>query len=214
MTPFIGPDANCNCLHWDSVPVVRLCEPHHKYHIGGKELASVSSVVRSIIPTDYSAVNPEILENARHRGIAVDEVLSAYINDELTEIPSGIREDSSAMLERLIPWFVKQGFAGAEAQVCVNDDEVAGTIDIITDDWILDLKTVSSLQPSYGLQLGGYYDLASGSGRRKYRLGVIHMRKDFRVPKLVEYDAAECLDRWTIVRDCWQLKRELTDGPR
>ena len=49
---------------------LRRCDEHHRYWRGDKELAAVGKVIRSTWPIkpDYSAADPEVLENARDRG--------------------------------------------------------------------------------------------------------------------------------------------------
>ena len=208
--------SDCNCFHWDNVPAVRLCEPHHKYHIGGKQLASVSSVLRSTLPITpgYAAASPDVVENARLRGVSCDTLFSAYVNGTLDEIPQGTRLDvwdplsKDGLLQRLIPWWDRLGIRNAQAQVTLNDDEIAGTADVVTPDCIFDLKTVHTLQPSYELQLGGYLDLDAVNGDIK-KAAIIHVTRRFHEPKLVWLDEHRCHADWFTVREMWRLIRRM-----
>jgi hypothetical protein len=162
----------CNCGFADVSPVVQLC-PCHRYWRDGKELTSVSAVLKRFIPVDYSAVDPGVLENARERGVEVDQLFCQYLAGKLDAIPAGTRSDSAKLLERLIAWWSKQGYSHAETQVIVADDDFAGTLDIFVDGVIIDLKTVSKFQPTYELQVGAYGELMQRPSFGVSSLGVL-----------------------------------------
>ena len=180
---------------------------------GDVRLTGVTSVIKSVIPTDYSGVDPAVLENARLRGVELDALFSAYVSGTLTEIPAGTRKDvydpdtGDGLLQKLMPWWDAQGFGLVRTQVMLADDTVAGTCDILGAEMILDLKAVSKLQPTYGLQLGAYFELADDAGIKT--LGVIHVTAALKTPKLVRYDVEQCFSDWTAIRRAWSVAKRL-----
>ena len=200
----VTSEAICVCSEWDASKTdVRLCEPCHRYWRGNKRLVSATQLIRDVWPVkpDYSAAPPAVLENARDRGIDVDRLLTLEIRGQLGDsYPLGTREDSIELFEKLMDWGYER-LRGAEPQVLLADDAVAGTCDLFTRDrWILDLKTVSKIEPYYHLQLGMYGILYEYiHGLPPAGLGIIHLKKDARV-KLVELDMMQCM------KDAWLLR--------
>lgn len=184
---------------------VTLDAESHVYTRGDKRLTSVSGVIKSIIPTDYSSVDQAVLENARQRGSECDALFSAYVEGRLDSYPVGTRIDVVDLMDKLIPFWDALGIRNARAQVILADDEVAGTCDIISPDVILDLKCVSRTSPTYGIQLGAYRELADG-GRD---IALIHVNAAMKAPKLIELNAGDCLHDWEIIRHAWKVVRRL-----
>ena len=173
----------------------------HQYFCGLQELTSVSKVLRSCAPLapDFSAIAPEVLENARDRGVVLDSLLSAWINGTLTAIPPGTRKDVLPMFDAVCAWIDAQGFAEMSAQVILADDSVAGTCDFIFDGEIYDLKCVSKLSTTYQLQVAAYTQLSNyGDG------GLIHINASMKVPKIVRIQQSD-LDDWRTLWACWDM---------
>jgi hypothetical protein len=197
---------------------VRLCPDHHKYFIGDRRLTAVSRVIHAMMPTDYSAVSPLVLENARLKGKFIDGYFSDWLESPQSMLglddfraqvephfsgddyatPQKHANDAMQRLDMLLGWWQKQGYQHKAVQSIVYSeaDGIAGMFDIATEDKIIDLKCVSSLQPAYSLQLGAYlsYD------PQKFPLrdaAILHVTKE-RV-KLVAYDAKKCKRQW---QDC------------
>jgi hypothetical protein len=164
----------------------------------------VTKVIKNTWPIkpDFSAADPEVLENARDRGVVVDDLFSAYVNGTLTKIPGGTRRDAVDLFLKLQKWWDKRGVK-ARSQVMLADDEIAGTCDIITEDgWIYDVKATYNIEPTYPIQLGAYAHL---HGAWPKGIGIIHVTKRFEAPKLIELSLTQCLGDWVTVRALWQV---------
>lgn len=181
----------------------------HVYSKGLVTYTSVSAVIKAVLPTDYSAVDPAVLENARLRGVFVDEMFCAWLNGKCPVIPRGTDQDWVNRLQILIDWWERQPWVNdiIATQVTLTDDGnlIAGTCDLAMSGrnrQKLDLKVVSSLQPAYGLQLGAYASMDETDG-----IGVIHVTKD-RV-RLVNYDLMQCQDDWQSAREWYFTQKRL-----
>jgi hypothetical protein len=187
-----------------------MCTPCHKYWRGDKQIASVSSVLRGVWPIrpDYSKAKPEVIENARDRGVAVDELFSAYVNGTLDRIPAGTRKDAVRLFHKVRGWWDSHKRKEARSQVILADNEIAGTCDILADDWIWDLKSTYNVEPTYPLQVAAYGELHFATfGRPVKGLGIIHVTERFPEPKIIKIPMDEALQDWMAVRTMWSLVR-------
>lgn len=184
---------------------VQICAEHHAYWMNGQRLYGVTSVIKEVLPTDYSDVPPEVLENARNRGNEVDALVAKYIVGQLKEYPVGTREDAIPLFEKFQNWWDKQTFRKVEAQVLVtNRQDIAGLIDIRADGDIFDVKATSDLMPSHHVQLAGYVELNDGGRAR-----LIHVTKRNKAAKIVDVEPTAYND-WRTIRDFWRLTRRLS----
>jgi hypothetical protein len=184
---------------------IRLCQICHRYWKGTQEFTSVSRVIRTLFPTDYSMVDPEVLEHARIRGARVDAYFSEYLRSGTVTLNSDEWEEVQDYLGRLITWWDKQGFhATAIQEIVYSETEgIAGSLDIRMKGAILDVKCVSKLQPNYGLQLGAYAYYRNSLTD----LGIIHVTK--KGVRLVNYDARKCVDQWYYAVKWYKTMQEL-----
>lgn len=190
--------ANCLCQSIGAPKQIRFCAEHHDYWLGDRQLTSVSKVIKTLLPTDFSAVPPDVLETARLRGQAVDFYFSEYLRWGNVTVHPGERSDVVDRLSRLIDWWERQRLEACAVQHTLfsEEDGIAGTCDVMTDDLIIDLKNVSQLQPSYALQLGAYISMDS----QKFPLretAILHVTKD--TVKLIHYDSKTVKRQW---RNC------------
>lgn len=199
----------CVCASIGEDPAkVRFCAECHKYHRGDKQLLSVSKVLRSTWPfkADYSAAKPEVIENARDRGCVVDSLFTSYVRGRLQSIPRGTREDAVELFFRLKRWTDERKWESVQSQVILADDDIAGTCDLIADDWIYDLKTTHDIEPMYHLQLGLYAILFFSTFNRPVKgIGIIHVTKRFATPKLIKLDLMECVKDASTIRECYLM---------
>ncbi len=189
---------DCTCGSIGRTDGLRLCTVHHAYWLNDRELVSVSKVIRTVFPTDYSAVPPGILENARVRGERVDRYFSNYLNTGHIRIEAGERSDVVERLTLLINWWDKSGLTAQTVQkpVYSERDGVAGTMDVRTAG-VLDVKVVSALQPSYALQLGAYADMDNAD-----EAGIIHVTA--KECRFIPYDVNQCKAWWRQGCEWWK----------
>ena len=192
---------------------VRFCDEHHRYWRGDAELASVTRVVKEAWPykPDFSAADPEVLENARGRGVEVDRLFCQWLEGKLPSIPAGTREDSKDLFMKLLRWWPtsKLERTCVATQVLLADAEIAGTADIVGEG-IAELKTVSAIEPTYRLQLGGYCHLYEVQhGKLPKWCGIIHVNKSLREPKWIPFEPEVVVAEFFTVLEMWRLVRRL-----
>lgn len=204
--------ALCECSSWDpqvDADRVRFCEVHHVYKRGAQELVSVTRVLKSVWPVkpDFSKADPDVLENARVRGVQVDQLFTQWLRGHLAAIPAGTREDAKELFKKLTDWWRENVTHPAHAQVILAGKAVAGMCDVITHEPIIrDLKTTYDIEPMYPVQLGAYGDLYEEMyGCPPEGLEIIHLTKRFAKPQVVKLDVAECVRDWRLVKDTYQM---------
>jgi hypothetical protein len=184
----------------------RLCPECHIYWKGDRQLLSVSKVLRSTWPfkPDFSAAPDHVIDNARHRGIAVDEMVSAYVIGDLKSIPAGTRKDAVELFFKFKRWWDEHKHGEVRSQVILADDAVAGTCDIMDDDTVWDLKSTHDIEPMYPVQLGAYGALHFSTFTKPVKhLGIIHVTKRYPAPKIIKLDVAEVIQDWMLLRDAY-----------
>lgn len=201
----------CVCGSIGAPNVVRFAECHHRYFRGDKQLASVSSVLRSIVPTDLSSIDPTVLENARDRGVAVDSLFSAYVLGKLNRIPAGTRLDAVNLFQKLRSWWIPH--EEVRSQVVLANDDVAGTCDLIIDGGIWDLKATYNLAPAYALQVGLYGVLYENMyGHVPNSLGLIQVTARHDKPIVVSLDVDATLADARTLLECWRMVQRRMPG--
>lgn len=182
----------CQCWHVTEETV--LCLDHHRYFRAGIELASVTKIVGSILPTDWDRIRPEVLENARHRGQVVDALLSAYVIGELDEIPAGTRTDAEALFYKAQNWFDKQNFRDVQSQILLSGPDHAGTLDLRFDGMVVDLKCTSKVEETARLQVAAYADLATPWRPAQHPAAILHVTERYAEARLVPLVAQDYED--------------------
>lgn len=188
--------------------IVRFCEECHRYWKGDKELKSVTKVLKTTWPfkPDFSRADPMVLENARDRGCVVDSLFTAYLRGHLKAIPRGTRTDAVELFFRLKRWWDERKHDSVQSQVILADDEIAGTCDVLADDWIYDVKSTYDIEPMYELQLGAYAQLHFASFQKPVKgIGIIHVTNRYATPKLVKIDLHTALQDWATLRECYRM---------
>jgi len=201
--------AACACDSIGAPKEIRRCDEHHRYWLGDKRLDSVSHVIKTLIASDYSGVDPAVLETARVRGAAIDAYFCEYLQSGTVTVNAGERADVLERLERLISWWDESGLKATAVQQTVYSeaDGIAGTFDLATEDMIIDLKCVSKLMPNYGLQLGAYLCM----DKQTFPLrdaAILHVTKE--KVRLVKYNAKKCRDQWKVAIAWYSMLKQLT----
>lgn len=199
----------CNCSLWlPEDNTVRFCSSHHSYRRGAKKLVSVTSVIRFMWPLkpDFSKAPPEVVENARDRGNVTDYLFSSYVNGTLDRIPRGTRQDAVELFFKVRRWFDSRKHENAKAQVILADQDIAGTCDLLTDDYIYDLKATHDVEPVYPIQLAAYAQLHFATFQKPVKgIGIIHVTKRFAEPRIIKLDLTSTLQDWVTLREMWNL---------
>lgn len=207
-------EATCTCQSIGADPAsIRFCVECHRYWRGDKKLDSVSSVIRQCWPIkpDFSAAKPEVIENARDRGVTVDFLFSSYVNGALDKIPAGTRKDAVELFFKVRRWWDDHKHGETRAQVILADSEIAGTCDVLDDDCIWDLKCTYNIEATYPLQLAAYGALHFATfGRPAKKLGIIHVTERYPEPKIIKLDVAAVLEQWMTFREFYRLVQRVT----
>jgi len=195
---------------------VRFDPDQHRYYRGLQELVSVTKVIRETWPVkpSWDGVDQAVIDNARERGVEVDQLFTGWINGTLRSIPAGTREDAvERFLELRKWWLATHGDAQVSAQVILADDEIAGQVDVLGG-FIYDLKNTAQIETTYSMQLGAYADLHEKQfGKLPSGLGVIHVTQAKDKPvkvRLVEFDVMIAVNEWRLLRQFWQMVRRKT----
>ena len=194
--------ATCLCGSLNKTAV--RCPDHHRYFREGKELTSVSKILKRMIPPDFSKVDPAVLENARDRGATTDELFCSYIEGTLRVIKGGTRADAVELFQKLRHFWDKRGCVSARTQVILADDEVAGTCDILESAGVIsDIKCSYDIDPSYPLQLGAYADLYERANGFLPMIRILHATKRYDEVRTIPLNAEQCRDDWRKLRDAY-----------
>lgn len=200
--------ATATCLCEVISAELQKCEQHYTFWLNGKRLRGVTSVIRDVLPPDFSKIPPDVLDKAKHRGIIVDALASAYVIGAPLMIPVDVREDvieeATELFYKFRAWWDQQHFRDVKSQVTVHDDEVVGAIDILADGVVYDVKCTYNIEPEHHIQVAGYLDLADcGVGDGK----LIHVTK--RKPVKASNIAPTAYADWETIKEFWRLKRRL-----
>ncbi len=209
---------DCKCSVWAlDDGKVRMCEPHHRYWLGAKELASVSSVLRVWPQEPCSSCGLPMLsdhvegcqvkanfDHAHDRGVRVDKYGQEFVRTGQARIVAGEWVEVKELTEKLVVWLQQQkNGTPIETQVIVHDDEIAGTLDLRIDGCIADVKaTYDAGGMVHRLQLGAY---AALSKKDVDSVGIVQVTKRFKEAKWMPFDVEECIKQWRIVRAMWSL---------
>lgn len=199
-----------NCLCGSVLPETILCAEHHRYFRSGRELASVTRVLKSCWPVkpSYEKADPAVIENARDRGVEVDGLLSKYAEGKLAAIPAGTREDAKDLFMKAKDWVdVAREVGPIRSQVILSDDTMAGMCDfVVAGPTIADLKATYEVEAFYPIQLGLYALLFEEQHKQSVEgLGIIHVTKRYAGPRWIPLDVDECKRDARLIRDTWNM---------
>lgn len=217
--PALSIPAGCSCGSIGRSDLRRCdVDDHHRYWLGDRELASVSTVIRAAWPvrSGFLDAKPDVLAHARERGIRVDRYLSEYVHGGRVTIPKGEWKEVRALVQKGASWWslARQIEPNIQSQVIVHDGTVAGTLDFLVGRHsIVDLKATYDLELSYKVQVGAYADLYEDmTGDGIDALGILQVTERLAQARFVGLDVDECKDAWRKVRAVWDLMRRWTGG--
>jgi hypothetical protein len=98
----------------------------HSYWLGDKRLISVTQLLKKHnLSTDFSKVNPEVLQAKAERGTLIHEEIEHYI--KTGEVGFTIE------LYHFLEWQQENNIKPVASEIIVNNDLVAGTVDLIAE---------------------------------------------------------------------------------
>jgi hypothetical protein len=181
-------------------PDLRQCPVDFRLWRGDVRLTGVNRVVGAIMPTDWSKISPEVLENARNRGQEVDALFCSYAAGTLKVIPAGTRKDAIALFEKLMKWFDRQGFKSVQTQVLLGGEDHGGIMDLRLDGMAVDLKATSKVEQSAIMQVAAYMDLDVKSDDA----AILHVTERIVEPRLVKLHQQDA-DDWQSILAAWRV---------
>jgi hypothetical protein len=170
----------------------------HVYRYGGRVVPSVTQILS--ILQDYSAVDGELMEEARRRGRHVHEMIDLDNRGALDE--EALDEELLPYLQQWRQFLRDTGFivTSSEQRVYHQTFGYAGTADAGSMEgtsWVLDVKT-GSMPRSVGAQLAAYQ--AALTPRPRRRLCLVLTRNHYRLhecKKLSDFSLFQsCLNIW------------------
>ena len=152
------------------------------------KLPSVSRILKPF--SDFSAIRPEVLENAADQGEIVHSLLARHIlgleifPDEITAevegyFNSGRRWCDRHLLKALLVEEVLKDFT----QGYLGHPDLIGVLKGDPDPSLWDWKR-AVYQLTHAVQIGGYYGLGRKAGYAIRRCGPIYLRKDGKMPNV------------------------------
>ena len=133
-------------------------ESNHEYRLDGIKLPSVTQVLQGAGLSDFSKVNPELLERAKKFGSAAHLACQLFDENRLD-----MKSLDPALEPRLESWILFKRdfgiteFKEIEKQVYSIKYQYAGCLDRLTmDDALIEIKTCTTIPKTTGLQLMGY----------------------------------------------------------
>lgn len=182
-------------------------ETTHTYTDNEKKLISVTQLLKlANLSPDYSFVDEETMNRASERGTLIHKEIEDYIkNGEV-----GFTEELFAFIDYL----KENDLEPIASELLVNDDEVAGTIDLIlknrkTGEIILaDIKTTSSVNKDYvAWQTSMYSHLY---GEQVDKLKCLHLKGDkLKAIELIKKTPEQIASLYQVLKDGTMVKNSL-----
>lgn len=194
-------------------------EASHEYRKGGVVVPHVTGIIGFL--TDYSMVNPEQLEIARQKGVAVHKMVEADAKNELADLPDW-------MIPVYDYWLKVKREAGleiiaSERKVYHPTYRYAGTLDLrviahnlkLKGHGIIDVKRSFMAGNAIGLQTAAYAnaDDASGNYAKTDRIqwrAALRLREDMQ-PRFQYYDDKNDFSNFLACLTVKRLKEQFND---
>ena len=153
-------------------------EESHTYYLDGIKIPSVSEVISPL--SDFSNINAAVLENACNYGKAVHKTIELHLKDYLDEdsLSEGLKQPLE-QFKRFMGNSYNTTYYTIEKPLYDSSFRFAGTPDLVSDKYIIDIKTRKYNPVTDDLQLAAYeilvgYDRTSVKGKReKYILELL-----------------------------------------
>jgi hypothetical protein len=152
-------------------------EELHKYTLDGVVLPSVTQIMKPLY--DFSTVNRDVLARAGAFGTAVHKTIELYLADDLDE--DGLDENLYNPLLAFKAW--QSDFYEYEITTSANIEvpgyheklKYAGTPDVETKNFLIDLKSRPVNMLTDPIQLAAYDNMTGSGGRERF---VLELKQD------------------------------------
>lgn len=180
----------------------------HRYTLGGRELAGVTTVIGAVIRKPALEVWRGNVGNqaadarrdeAARRGTLVHAMASIYMED-VPDIPLGEEQPDQAQMEAFKAWYESYvaELIACELMVCHEQYLYAGTLDFLVRlkgdklPTLVDLKTSASVWPEMRYQTAAYREAAAPTlremfGSKRCRRGVLHIAEGAEIARFHEH---------------------------
>lgn len=174
-------------------------EALHRYTVQGREVPSVTQILKPLTDLTYGQISPSILKAAADFGTAVHACTEYLDEGDLDD--ETVDEVWRPYLDAYVAWKETMRPTIERIEWCLACSKFAGTIDrvatIAGDRWVIDIKTTSQIHPHVGVQLAPYEALsyaASGGEGPRFRRAALQLRGDgtFRFTEFTDPSDAAC----------------------
>lgn len=183
-----------------------------------KKLTSVTTVVKAVYnKKSWDGVDESVVENARERGIKVDDYIAEYMTTGVVTMPEGERQD---VVDRVIiaHKLIEENYGNrisCEPQKIVYnlDLGIAGMCDLPIDNEVVDLKVTYSPEVDWAFQIGAYAEMGDYAS-----CAILHISprfyKDTVGGRLLRYDVEQCKGWWREAVAWWLRTKEIENAQR
>jgi hypothetical protein len=186
-------------------------EEYHCYELDGKPLPSVTRIIKPLY--DFSAVNPDVMARAGAFGTAVHKTIELYLLDDLDE--DSLDENLYNPLLAFKAWQVDNfdiDLNGARLEHPGYHKKLnyAGTPDIESEQFVIDIKSRACNTLTDPIQLAAY-DHMSGSGKRERY--VLELKQDasyvFTHVNKTQKQSTDHWNRFRYLLDYYKMSKEI-----
>jgi len=154
----------------------------HVYHWKGQPVPNVTLVLKPFV--DYGMVNPEALEVARQRGVAVHRMVELWAKNDLEE--STLPEWMQPVYRQWLKFVDDTGLTVLDSEQKVFHPlyQYAGTFDLIVTmrgkpaHGLIDIKRSFMAGAAIGLQTAAYAEAENAAGHSVRWRGALKLRED------------------------------------
>lgn len=159
-------------------------DSEHKYWRDGQRIPGVSEIIQAVFPYEGHGLASE---RAREFGKVVHKVIELETKGVLD--PSTVDPAIQPYLDQFQNFRCEYNIPKTQCktEIMLHTKEYAGTIDLVTQDLIVDVKTGQKL-PTHRLQVAGYRKLwnANSHKNKRKKAIVVYLNGSDKMPEIVE----------------------------
>lgn len=186
-------------------------EERHLYTVNGRNVPSVSALIRPLTECVYGAIDPAILRRAAEFGTAV-HLCTQYLDEGDLDRDS-IDPEWLPYVSAYEAWKKDADITVDAIELRLGCSRYCGTIDrlctIKGEPWVVDLKTTTQIHAHVGVQLAAYEALAAAKFGKRYRRAALQLRGDgtYRFREFTGIDDELCFAALLNIH-AWEHKHE------